>query len=70
MAKPIFVMRLRDSMTHEEERNVSEAIYKSDMNNEYHLILIRNDKDKDEFEVYNAEKMTRQDFNNIVNKFK
>ncbi len=70
MAKPIFVMRLRDSMTHEEERNVSEAIYKSDMNNEYHLILIRNDKDKDEFEVYNAEKMTRQDFNDIVNKFK
>lgn len=70
MAKPIFVMRLRDSMTHEEERNVSEAIYKSDMNNEYHLILIRNDKDKDEFEVYNAEKMSRQDFNDIVNKFK
>ncbi len=70
MAKPIFVMRLRDSMTHEEERNVSEAIYKSDMNNEFHLILIRNDKDKDEFEVYNAEKMTRQDFNDIVNKFK
>ncbi len=68
MAKPIFVMRLRDSMTHEEERNVSEAIYKSDMNNEYHLILIRNDKDKDEFEMYNADKIERQDWNTIVNK--
>jgi hypothetical protein len=66
--KPIFVMRFRSSMTDEEERNVCEIIHKSDMNNEYHLLVIKNDKDKDEFEMYNADKIERQDWNGLVNK--
>jgi hypothetical protein len=70
MAKPIFVMRFRNSMSDEEERQVSDIVYKSDMNNEYHIIILRNDKDKEEFELYNADKMTRQDFNGIINKLK
>ena len=70
MAKPIFVMRFRNSMSDEEERQVSDLVYKSDINNEYHIIILRNDKDKEEFELYNAEKMTRQDFNGIINKLK
>ncbi len=41
-------MRFRNSMSDEEQKNVCEIIYKSDMNNEYHLIVIKNDKDKDE----------------------
>ena len=36
MAKPIFVMRFRSSMTDEEQRHASDAIWKSDMNKEYH----------------------------------
>jgi hypothetical protein len=68
MAKPVFVMRFRNSMTNEEEKNVSEAIFKSDMNNEYHILVLRNDIDKDEFEMYNADKIERQDWNTIVNK--
>ena len=63
-------MRFRNSMSDEEERQVSDIVYKSDMNNEYHIIILRNDKDKEEFELYNAEKMTRQDFNGIINKLK
>lgn len=70
MAKPVFVMRFRNSMTDEEERNVSEAIFKSDMNNEYHILVLRNDIDKDEFEMYNADKIERQDWNTIINKLK
>jgi hypothetical protein len=70
MAKPIFVMRFRNSMSDEEERQVSDIVYKSDINNEYHIIILRNDKDKEEFELYNADKMTRQDFNGIINKLK
>lgn len=61
-------MRFRNSMTNEEEKNVSEAIFKSDMNNEYHILVLRNDIDKDEFEMYNADKIERQDWNAIVNK--
>lgn len=68
MAKPIFVMRFRNSMDDGDAKQVSETIYKSDMNNEYHIIVIRNDKDKDEFEMFNADKIERQDWNTIVNK--
>ena len=68
MAKPIFVMRFRNSMDDVDAKQVSETVYKSDMNNEYHIIVIRNDKDKDEFEMFNADKIERQDWNTIVNK--
>jgi len=55
-------------MTDGEFRYTQETIFKSDMNNEYHIIAIRNDKDRDEFEMYNADKIERQDWNTIVNK--
>jgi hypothetical protein len=68
MAKPVFVMRFRSSMTDEEQAKVSDIVYQSDMNKEYHLIVTRNDKDRDEFEMFNADKIERQDWNSIVNK--
>ena len=61
-------MRFRNSMSDVDAKQVSETVYKSDMNNEYHIIVIRNDKDKDEFEMFNADKIERQDWNTIVNK--
>jgi hypothetical protein len=66
--KPIFVMRFRSSMDDSEFIHVKEQIWKSDMNTEYHIIALKNDKDKDEFEMYNADKIERQDWNTIVNK--
>ena len=68
MAKPIFVMRFRSSMTAEEQREVSDIIWKSDMNKEYHILVLQNDKDKDEFELFNADKIERQEWNKLVNK--
>jgi hypothetical protein len=68
--KPIFVMRFRDSISDSEFGHIKDTIYKSDMNNEYHIICLRNDKDKDEFEMYNADKIERQEFNTIINKIK
>ena len=68
--KPIFIMRFRNSMGNSEFDIVKDTIYKSDMNNEYHIITLRNDKDKDEFEMYNADKIDRQEFNKIINKIK
>jgi hypothetical protein len=70
MAKPVFVMRFRSSMTDEEERNACEIIYKSDMNNEYHILVLKNDKDRDEFEMFNADKIERQEWNTLINKLK
>ena len=68
--KPIFVMRFRDSIMDSEFGHIKDTIYKSDMNNEYHIICLRNDTDKDEFEMYNADKIDRQEFNTIINKIK
>lgn len=68
--KPIFIMRFRNSLSDSEFDIVKDTIYKSDMNNEYHIIALRNDKDKDEFEMYNADKIDRQEFNTIINKIK
>ena len=68
--KPIFIIRFRNSMGDSEFNIVKDTIYKSDMNNEYHIIALRNDRDKDEFEMYNADKIDRQEFNTIINKIK
>ena len=66
--KPIFVMRFRNSMSDVEFGHVRDTIYKSDMSKEYHIIAIKNDNDRDEFEMYNADKVERQEWNTIVNK--
>ena len=66
--KPIFVMRFRNSMGDSEFNNVKDAIWKSDLSKEYHIIAIKNDNDRDEFEMYNADKVERQEWNTIVNK--
>ena len=66
--KPIFVMRFRNSLSDSEFGNVKDIIYKSDISNQYHIIALKNDKDKDEFEMYNADKIDRQEFNKVINK--
>ena len=63
-------MRFRSGVSDSEFESVKQSVWQSDMNNEYHLLLLRNDKDKDEFEMYNADKIERQDWNTIVNKLK
>jgi hypothetical protein len=68
MAKPIYVMRFRMSMDDAEFGYVKDVIYKSDIVNDYHILILRNNIDKDEFEMYNADKIERQDWNELVNK--
>ena len=66
--RPVFVMRFRNSMSDSDFGNVKDTIWKSDLSKEYHIIAVKNDKDKDEFEMYNADKIERQEWNTIVNK--
>ncbi len=66
--KPIFVMRLHNSMSDMEYNRVRDDIHKSDLAKEYHVIAIRNDKDRDEFEMFNADKIERQEWNQLINK--
>jgi len=66
--KPIFVMRLRNSLSDSEFLSTKGMIYQSDISKEYHIIALKNDKDKDEFEMFNANKVERQEWNELVNK--
>jgi hypothetical protein len=68
MAKPIFVMKFRMSMSDYEFSKCKDIMFKSPLANDYHIITLRNTKDEDEFEMYNADKIERQDWNTIVNK--
>lgn len=61
-------MRFRNSIDDSEFTNVKDRIYQSDIANEYHIIALKNDKDKDEFEMYNADKIDRIAFNSMINK--
>jgi hypothetical protein len=65
--KPIFVMRLHNSMSDMDYSRTRDDIHKSDLAKEYHVIAIRNNIDKDEFEMFNADKIERQDWNKLVN---
>lgn len=66
--RPIFVMRFRNSMGDSEFSHVKDRIYQSDISKEYHIIALKNDKDKDEFEMYNSSKVERQEWNKLINK--
>lgn len=66
--KPIFVMRFRNSMSDGEFRYVKDNLFQSDIYKEYHIIALKNDNDKDEFEMYNVDKIEKQDWNKLVNK--
>ena len=63
-------MRFRNSLSDSEFLSTKGIIYQSDISKEYHIIALKNDKDKDEFEIYNANKIDRQEFNTIINKIK
>lgn len=65
--KPVFVMRFRSSMSDTDYGRVKDTLFQSDISKEYHIIALRNDKDRDEFEMFNADRIERQDWNKLVN---
>ena len=68
MPKPIFVMKLDYRYDATDRQRISDEIMKSDLNKEYHVLVIENDSEKNEFEMFNADKIDRQEWNEIVNK--
>ena len=68
MAKPIFIMKFRISMSDYEFSKCKDTLFKSPLADDYHIITLRNTKDEDEFEMFNADKIERQDWNELVNK--
>lgn len=68
MTKPIFVMKLDYTYDAADRKRMCDEIYKSEMAKDYHILVIENDSEKNEFELFNADKVERQSWNELVNK--
>ena len=66
--KPIFVIKFDPRHDDAELQRAQEEIYKSELAKEYHVLVLRNTKDEDSFEMFNADKIDRQEWNELVTK--
>lgn len=64
--KPIFVIRVPLTLTGSEVQKVKDAVYK-ELENEYHILFASTPLDDFQFEMYNADKIEVQKWNELVN---
>jgi hypothetical protein len=67
-AKPIFVIRVPQAMSSTEIRQVRDSMFKDDIKDDYHILVVPAQVDEFEFEMYNADKIEVQEWNKLVNK--
>jgi len=63
--KPIFIIRVPIALTTSEIQNVKDAVYK-ELENEYHILFASSPSDDFQFEMYNADKIEVQKWNELV----
>lgn len=69
--KPIFVIKLSKSSKIDEVENVNEYAAKSPLSKEYHILVIKSNKNVDiEFELYNVEGLSVKDFETFKEEIK
>lgn len=66
--KPIFVIRIPSMMTAAEIDNVRVGIAKDNITDDYHVLVIPSNVTDFEFELYNADKIEVQKWNELVNR--
>ena len=66
--KPIFVMRIPMNISSSESQQIRDAIYKDSISDEYHVLIIPAHVDEYEFEMYNADNIEVQRWNELVNR--
>ena len=66
--KPIFVMRIPTNMTSMEIDKIRDAISKDTITDDYHVLVIPTQQDEYSFEMYNADKIETQKWNELVNR--
>jgi hypothetical protein len=67
-AKPIFVIKLPQTMSSTEIRQVRDSIVKDDIKDDYHILVVPAQTNEIVFEMYNADKIEVQEWNKLVNK--
>ena len=65
--KPIFIIRVPKALTNSEMQNVKDAVYK-ELENEYHILFASTPLDDFQFEMFNADKIEVQRWNELVNR--
>lgn len=66
--KPIFVMRVPSSMGATELKNVRDALSKDSITDDYHVVVVPSSDNDFGFEMYNADKIETQKWNELVNR--
>ena len=65
--KPIFVIRVPLTLTGSDVQKVKDAVYK-ELENEYHILFASTPLDDFQFEMFNADKIEVQRWNELVNR--
>lgn len=66
--KPIFVMRVPSSLGPTELKNVRDVISKDTITDDYHIVVVPNSDNDFGFEMFNADKIEVQKWNELVNR--
>ena len=66
--KPIFIIRVPASLSNTEITEIRKSIVADKINDEYHILVIPSNVSEFMFELYNADKIEKQKWNEIVNK--
>ena len=66
--KPIFVMRVPSSISAFEMDRLRDGVAKDGISNDYHILVVPSSATEFEFEMYNADKIQVQKWNELVNR--
>lgn len=66
--KPIFIIRIPYTITGAEVDKIRDGISKDNISDEYHVLVIPTSADDYSFEMYNADKIETQKWNELVNR--
>ena len=67
-AKPIFVMRVPTQLSSQEMDRLRDGVAKDNMSDDYHIIVVPSSVSDFQFEMYNADKIEVQRWNELVNR--
>ena len=66
--KPIFVMRVPTQLSSHEMDKLRDGVAKDKMSDDYHILVVPSSANDFQFEMYNADKIEKQKWNELVNR--
>ena len=66
--KPIFIIRVPAALGNNEITEIRKSLANDNINDDYYIMIIPSDVSEFMFELYNADKIEKQEWNKIVNK--